>query len=402
MSQAIAKIVEGDLCVGCGACATMFVVPAAEMSLTPDGFLRPLQTRALTADEARVFTRVCPGGHLAHQHRDASFHALWGPVQFAGTGYATDQEVRFRGSSGGGLSALAIHLLESGAVQGVLHIAPGATAAFDNVAQISTTRADVLRAAGSRYAPAAPLAKVHECLALPGLFAFIGKPCDVAALRALGKERPEVAAKFPVLLSFMCAGTPGIKGTEAVVRQLGFEPGEVVRFRYRGNGWPGMARAETADGRHAEMDYDRSWGQVLNRHLQFRCKICPDGTGEFADVSCADAWHADEKGYPLFTETDRRSLILGRTGVGRQLVADARQAGVLASEPVSLDVVERMQPYQAARKRALLSRLIGLRLAFRSVPAFRNFDLWKVARTMPFKTQLRNAVGMWLRAVGGK
>lgn len=27
----------------------------------------------------------------------------------------------------------------------------------------------------------------------PGVLAFIGKPCDVAALRALGRSRPEVA-----------------------------------------------------------------------------------------------------------------------------------------------------------------------------------------------------------------
>jgi coenzyme F420 hydrogenase subunit beta len=37
------------------------------------------------------------------------------------------------------------------------------------------------------------------------------------------------------------------------------------------------------------MSYADSWGGILSRHVQFRCKICPDGTGGFADVVCADA-----------------------------------------------------------------------------------------------------------------
>src|SRR3712207_7050821 len=38
-----------------------------------------------------------------------------------------------------------------------------------------------------------------------------------------------------------------------------------------------------------------------------RCKICPDGTGEFADIVCADAWYGKD-GYPDFAEREGRSL----------------------------------------------------------------------------------------------
>jgi coenzyme F420 hydrogenase subunit beta len=44
-----------------------------------------------------------------------------------------------------------------------------------------------------------------------------------------------------------------------------------------------------------------AWGEELSNHLQFRCKICPGGTGEFADVVCAGAWYGKD-GYPDFTE----------------------------------------------------------------------------------------------------
>lgn len=400
MSREIAIVVERNLCVGCGACVSLFDEPAARMALAEDGFLRPRQLRPLSANESSRFSVVCPGSLVAHPARDDSFHPLWGPVRQLKAGFATDDEVRYKGSSGGALSALAIFLLETGRVQGVLHVAPDPDRPFANPSQISRSRADVLRAAGSRYAPASPLDRVKECLDSPGMYAFIGKPCDVAALRAMTREMPDIAAKFPYILSFMCAGTPSMRGTEQVVRHLGFEPSEVASFRYRGNGWPGMARAETADGRSAEMDYDSSWGRILNRHLQFRCKICPDGTGEFADISCADAWHADERGYPVFTETLGRSLIIARTTEGKMLLDDALNAVQLTTEDIDVSTVAAMQPYQTNRKKALIARLMGFRLGGQRIPRYRNFALGSAARAMPLRTHLKNGLGAWLRATG--
>ena len=79
----------------------------------------------------------------------------------------------------------------------------------------------------------------------------------------------------------------------AVVRAMDMDPADVVRFRYRGEGWPGLARAESTDGRIATLSYNDSWGGYLSKAVQFRCKLCPDGVGGAADVACADAWYGD-------------------------------------------------------------------------------------------------------------
>lgn len=402
MPDVIEQAVSADLCVGCGLCAGMFKKPAAQMEINPGGFARPCKVRTLERGEDRELAAVCPGMRLEHVARDETFHELWGPVVRSEVGHAIDSDTHHRGSSGGALSALAVYLLESGKVDGVLHTAASAEDPFKNVAQISKSREDVLRAAGSRYAPASPLAALDACMAQPGKFAFIGKPCEVAALRALGRQRAEVAEKFSYFLSFMCAGTPAVSGTHAVVRAMGLEPKDVAQFRYRGNGWPGKARAETADGRAAEMDYEQSWGTILNRHLQFRCKICPDGTGEFADVTCADAWDADEKGYPIFTEGKGRSLVLSRNSDGLRLIDDAKTAGYLAAEPMAVERIATIQPYQAERKRMLSARLFGLKCALKETPIYRGFDLARVARRASPRGLLRNCVGAWFRAVKSK
>lgn len=397
----IKDVVSSNLCVGCGLCAGMFAPSAARMQIDANGFARPEQTRSLQPWESADFLRVCPGIWLEHTVRDSSFLPLWGPVRRSQTGFAKDREIRFKGSSGGGLSALATYLLESGKVDGVLHIVPSTSAdsPFANVPQISRTMEDVLRGAGSRYAPASPLEALDVCLREPGIFAFIGKPCDVAALRALAQRRPDVASKFPYLLSFMCAGTPGLRGSEAVVRAMGLDTDKVVRFRYRGNGWPGKARAETVEGESAEMDYDSSWGNILNRHLQFRCKICPDGTGEFADITCADAWYGNDKGYPTFEESDGRSLILSRSQKGVELVEEAVNAGYLSVSDLPVGDVERMQPYQAERKRMVVARVLGIKMAFKPVPVYKNLvPLYLVLKSSPIRI-IKNFLGSMVRAV---
>lgn len=402
----IDEVVAGDLCVGCGLCAGMFSVQAAHMVMAPSGQLRPEVRRPLTAPEAALFLAVCPGRQLVHPDNapvsQVPVHLLWGPLIEVRTGHAVDPQTRYNGSSGGVISALAIHLLESGQVAGVVHIAASETDPFANEPQISRTRADVLKAAGSRYAPASPLKVLQRCLAEPGVFAFIGKPCDVAGLRALAREVPAVADKFPFMLSFMCAGTPSMAGTNAVIAKLGMQPQDVVRFRYRGDGWPGNAKAESTDGRMAVMDYATSWGTILNRHLQLRCKLCPDGTGEFADITCADAWFGDDKGFPTFVEAEGRSLIAVRSARGMQLHDEALAAGAIASDNLPASDIEKMQPYQADRKRVLIARLAGRLLAGRPVPRFRRLRLLRAALgTSPIRL-IRNGIGTWMRSIDSR
>lgn len=126
------------------------------------------------------------------------------------------------------------------------------------------------------------------------------------------------------------------------------------------------------------------------------------GVGEFADIFCADAWYGDAKGYPTFVESAGRSLLLERTAQGTTLLNDAAHAGILQSEVLKVAQVERIQPYQATRKRALLARLLGFRLAFKATPSFANMRLREAAKTMSLKLHAKNALGTWLRVSGLK
>jgi coenzyme F420 hydrogenase subunit beta len=234
------------------------------------------------------------------------------------------------------LSATLCFLIEANGVDGVVQIGASENNPICNETTISTSYAQIADAAGSRYAPSSPLASIETLRGNGKRYAFVGKPCDIAALRALIELDPEYKDTFPYLLSFFCAGVPSLKGGEEVVRQLGVDLRSVVSFRYRGNGWPGRATATLEDGGARSMSYHDSWGGILSNYVQHRCKICVDGTGDAADIVFADAWESDERGYPIFEERDGKSLILVRTPKGQEVLDGALGGRKIVAEPFDI------------------------------------------------------------------
>lgn len=396
-SPSLVYVMRGDLCAGCGACAAVSE-GAIGMALRAPGFLRPVQTAPLSRTAEAAIARACPGLGQEVAAEGRTDHALWGPYLEVRTGWATDAELRFKGASGGALSGLLTHALETGEVAGALTNAADPGCAVANRPVIARSRADVAAAAGSRYAPSAPLA------ALPlddGPYAFVGKPCDAAALRALQAGDPSFAARFPLVISFFCAGVPSLEGGEAVLATLSVSPEEVTEFRYRGHGWPGRATAVTKDGREASMSYHESWGGILSSRVQHRCKLCADGTGKAADIVCADAWETDARGYPLFDEAPGVSLIVARTERGAALLAAAEAAGALETQPFDVNRLAAMQPGQTRRRQALLARLWGQRALGKPVPRYRGLGVAAAACTGSLAWSLRNFVGMIRRGLTG-
>jgi len=290
-------------------------------------------------------------------------------------------------------------MIESGEIAGALETGADARRPVANAPVLATSREDVLSAAGSRYAPSAPLAALGQVPVDGKPWALVAKPCDVAAFRVLAEEDAELAARFPVVLSFFCAGIPSLKGAEAILAALGTEPKNTTAFRYRGHGWPGRATATLRDGSSHSMSYHDSWGKILSSRVQHRCKVCADGTGKDADIVCADAWETDDAGYPLFEEGKGVSLVLARTPKGAQLLAAAEEGGAITSAAFDLNRLAAIQPGQLRRRQALLARLLALRILGRPYPKYRGLNLYAAARTGRPAWWMRNFIGTLRRQI---
>ncbi len=297
---------------------------------------------------------ACPGVGIAHhpdEHPEGlvgELREVWGPVLELWEGYAADDALRFAASSGGAASALALHCIEDEGMAGVLHIGARPDVPYLNRTIMSHSREELLAVAGSRYAPASPcdgLGLVEEAAA-PCV--FIGKPCDVAGADKARRLRPGLDARLGLTIAVFCAGTPSTAGTLEMIRQMGVDdPATVSSVRYRGNGWPGMADVKVdGDDTVRQLTYDESWGQILQKHRQWRCQVCADHTGEMADVSVGDPWYREiPPGEP------GRSLVVVRTERGREVVRKAIAAGALVLEPATPDVLVQVAAQPAAHPR---------------------------------------------------
>lgn len=399
----LSHIVESGLCVGCGLCAGLFGEDTVTLEKNNQDYFTPVELKPLTREQRMLLSQVCPGICVKHTGDTTKNHPLWGPILHLSIAHASDSQIRYLGSSGGVISALSIYLLEAGLVDFILHIGTSLVNPLLNEIKVSRSREDVLSCAGSRYSPSAPLVTIGEMLNQAERFAFVGKPCDVAALRQLGRHDARVHEKVVVMLSFMCAGVPTLNGTTEILKQFGAEPHQVASFRYRGEGWPGFTKAVMKDGTIHQMSYEDSWGNILNRHLLLRCKICSDGTGEFADIVGADAWVGRDDGYPDFAEHDGRSLVFIRTEAGKQIFESCLKNGaVIKVSNTNLELVERMQPYQASRKKLILSRLIAMRVVGHCVPNYNITLLMRATLCAGLLKHLKSFIGMLLRELKRK
>lgn len=379
--RTIDDVVSLQLCTGCGACA--YVEPERyEMIDDPRLGRRPIALVEGAPSSGQAM-EVCPGHRLEHDFDEDDPMMLrelrpeWGPVMAVWEGHAVDQEVRWAGSSGGAATALALYSLEREALHGVLHIDKDPQRPYLNRTVLSTSREQLMRATGSRYAPASPCDRLDLIEDAPGKCVFIGKPCDVAAVQAARRIRPRLHDNLGPVIAFFCAGTPSTQGTIDLLARVGVtDPESVTELRYRGNGWPGhwTVRFTGADGEEERsLSYEKSWG-FLQSYRQWRCYICPDHTGEFADVAVGDPWYRDPQ-----PGEQGKSLILARTQAGLDLVQGAERAGYLILERSDPDLVPLSQPNLLKTRGRLWGQLVTLRSlgvatpTYKGMPSFRTW-----------------------------
>jgi coenzyme F420 hydrogenase subunit beta len=370
-------VTQWRLCLGCGACVPACPEKAISLVDVRDKGIRPIinPTKCRKCGEC---LKVCPGIEISHKSSDThtitDLDLSWGPVLEVWEGYATDPEIRYKGSSGGAATALALYCLEKEHASGVLHIGTQPQSPLNNIAVFSKTREELAARTGSRYSPAAPCERLDYIRDNPGSYVFVGKPCDVVALRKSQEQNQSLKDNVLLSISIFCAGTPSTEGTYSILDKLNLKADQVEELRYRGCGWPGTTCVKTKDVQDKihQISYEQSWGDILSRYTQFRCRLCPDSTGEFADISCGDPWYRQIKpGEPGW------SLVLVRTEQGRKILNKAVKDGYLKLNPVDPETVPNSQKALLTRRRHLWGRLLVLHTMLVPVPKYVGFHLWK-------------------------
>ncbi len=360
VAESVAEIVASGLCIGCGLCEAV-TEQRVSMRLTDSGSLRPAPIDGFSPEEETAILAACPGTTASpRSDLDVPADPVWGRVGDIRYAWAGHPDVRFEAATGGVLTALGMHLLDSGQAAFVLHVGADPSAPMRSRWVISETSASVRANAGSWYGPTAPLAGLGKALDRGQPFAIIAKPCDLGAVHAYARTDKRVDDLVVARLTMVCGGQSRFEKSADVIDELGLDETEVSLFRYRGYGNPGPTRVETHDGRSFELTYNEMWDDEAGWKTESRCTVCPDALGECADVAAADAWPG---GGPT-GEDEGFNGIMVRSLAGTALVQSAVDAGALViGDEITAREYDDLQPHQVRKKVALSARYAGMSAA---------------------------------------
>lgn len=391
----IDKVVDKGLCCGCGGCEYASDGAIQMVNITHEGLRPEVVDRSNESQWMDKAVAICPGHTLEHTYDRQSPDYIkevmdgWGPVRAVWEGWSTDDEIRFAGSSGGAATALSLFGLEAGGMGAVLHTGADENEPHLNIPVMSHNRDELMKRTGSRYSPASPVAALGRVLEQEKPSVFIGKPCDVTAVQSAAKLDDKLDEKVGVTIAFFCAGTPSTQGTFAVMDKMGVpNPESLKSFRYRGNGWPGKATAvfegEDGDEKVSKMTYQQTWRDTLSRYVQWRCRLCVDHTGEFADIAVGDPWYRKPKEGELGS-----SLILARTERGERYIREAFERGYLHLEERSTKDLNASQETLMRTRgsvwgRKLVCKVMGISPTYKGLPTF---TFWMSELTLKQKVQ---------------
>ena len=384
MKFKIKKIEDYSLCIGCGLCESL-TNGNCQLKINEKGFLVPNIDYSFNDREISVLSRICPAINIKCTPKGKD---EFGPIKEGVEAGSTDDIIRFRSASGGAVTSICQVLLKEKIVDGILQVGRCENHYMLNELKISTTPEDVLQCASSRYAPVPVFANIISILReMPdSYFGFVGKPCDIMTMKRLINEYPEFKGKIKYFISIACAGIPSFSATEYLIKK-GNPISNPISVKYRGDGWPGNFVVKYEDGTEFKCDYHKSWGEVLGRTLNFRCKICPDGMGADADIVVGDSWNTED-GYPDFSEADGKSFILARTDNGKYLIQLARESNALQIANFDTSNLKKMHQYQFLRLQTSFYKLIAAWICTRGLIRIKGLHIPKISVLKGLKTMI--------------
>jgi coenzyme F420 hydrogenase subunit beta len=328
------EVVTSGLCTGCAACVV--VCPHDVLGYNDaDGVYRPFHVPEDGGIDdcthgqkgCTLCTRACPRFRSWEEEADTNrFGRVRAPEEVSGITEdtllvrATDPELLDHGQDGGLVSTILTWALENDVIDAALvSYLEGDGSTWKAVPGVATSRADVLRSAGSRYtysantlAYADAIAGGAERLALVGMGCQASAPAVMTARRA-GK----VARRFTLTIGLLCSKTfDDAIFPELFEAKYGLERSKIVKMNIKG-----VIQLWMRDGAYHEVPLSEA-----HHYTRQGCMSCPDFSAEHADISTG--------GIGAFADY---TLTLARTETGRDILAKLSDAGLIETRPASDD-----------------------------------------------------------------
>jgi len=313
----VQEVQKPGLCHRCGGCVTFCTaVNYGALELDTDG--KPRYKDMEKCIECGLCYSICPEIDELEEEtkRKAAWSAPFGRIIETSVARAIDPEIRSKATDGGVVTALLLHLFDTGRIDGAIVTKP--TGPFQRRPKLAVNRTEISEAAGFYFDTSHGMKNMSEKyvtyssieefapMIKKGLrrVALVGTPCQIKAFRrmeVLGIV-PSDAIKY--CLGLFCAGNFvfGEDQKERLAREHHFKWEDVIKLNIKETF---MVHLKNGAIRAIRLE-------DLNFMKRYACNYCPDYSAEFADISFGG----------IGTEEGWTSLIT-RTKLGRAIYADA-------------------------------------------------------------------------------
>ncbi len=217
-------------------------------------------------------------------------------------GYAADKSIRANAASGGMITALLCHLLETKQIDGAWvtrsEIKDGK---LGYKTFIATTCEQLRESSSSVYMYMPLLQHVDMLREFDSKVAVVLVPCQMRAFSAMLEKDAALAEKVALKVGLYCSGSHHENATLVPLRKKKISLENAVRLYYRRGHWRGLSTIVYADGSEKTLSYPKTICAYKNAYFFSResCMVCQDHYCNAADISFGDIWLKEMKKNPI-------------------------------------------------------------------------------------------------------
>lgn len=308
-----------NMCLGCGLCS---IAAGVEMNYK-DGRYVP----SYVVENAKIESSCPAKGYdmkkLGNKlFGDTNYRYEIGYYRRLRLAHSNDQNILKNASSGGVMTQIALYLLDSKMVDGVIsnrftyknNLVRTETFIASSIDELTTGQ-------GSKYCPTSTLSILPK-LEKGKKYLLIGTPCQIAGFRMYANKDTGIKEQIPFTIANFCGGYRDFRELDYFVRDVAHIK-DVDIFRHRGGGQPGSMRIIGKNGEVFEYPYPK-YARLSPYIKNERCTLCMDATGELADFSCGDAW------LEKIDTTAPWSIIVVRSETAENILGQIEKQGLMA------------------------------------------------------------------------
>ena len=277
------EVITPGKCVGCAACVTICPVDVFDYEDE-----KPRDTRSDACVYCELCVDVCPVLRPTDQDlpeqiglKQPILDEGFGPYNYGCFVRITDKAPKIDGQDGGLCSALLIHMMESGAIEGAVIGTEESGNPQMGSANLATTPAEVIAGARSRYTYQPNTVALIEAMKRDiKPIAVVGVPCQVDGVRQqqYSSIRLDVAKWYEqnikLVIGLFCSESFTAEGIDALATELEVDKGDIKNINIKGK-----VIIQLADGRE-----ERKSLKAFGQYARPACLYCLDYAADNADI----------------------------------------------------------------------------------------------------------------------